>query len=714
MKKMSSAVRDVREETRSNRLVRKMAAAAALALSSLAAAQTAPLVSDQVRLDIDSGVLQPRPDRGDRVAKPEIVFFNVVTVDGADWLRLQFDSVILAGDPGVDGSFLRLTAVQDGAIQTLNRTTLAQWRNTSAYFNGDRVIVELLAYPGTGENRVQVASATVGLPDEGPMAASICDGVDLRELSSAAPDARSWPTGCTAFLIDQCEHCFMTAGHCVVTDDLYNPERVQVVEFNVPLSNADGSKNFSHPDDQYPTDPASFHYHRSGCERDWAFFGAFPNSNTGLTPAQAQGPGYTLASAAPQPSGQDVRIRGYGTTSSPVPPQWNVAQKTHSGPYISMTDGTRIRHRADTTGGNSGSAVYDHSLDMVIGVHTCAGCTSSGGANNATAIHHEPLQAALAQPLGITNINGPCSNGVGNCHQANGSGGCSNGDCCELVCAQIPGCCTIGWIGACADLAATLCSPGLLYDNGTLVSHINGHTAGYDRSATVGDQANGFNWAGSNRVADDFTVPEGETWNVQRVIVYGYSTNWQSLAVSPVGSVTVQVFNGSPASGGSVVFGNQSTNRLIDARFAGIYRTSASNNSHTGRALFELELDVQVTLEPGQYWLSVGSAGSPGVSSGPWVPGIPASYQTYGNALHFVSGGWQQRQEDFAFTIRGDIEAQCPADITGDGVVDVSDLLALLGAWGPCAGNCAEDLNGDGIVDVSDLLLLLGEWGTCD
>ena len=60
-----------------------------------------------------------------------------------------------------------------------------------------------------------------------------------------------------------------------------------------------------------------------------------------------------------------------------------------------------------------------------------------------------------------------------------------------------------------------------------------------------------------------------------------------------------------------------------------------------------------------------------------------------------------------------DLQPQVPGDLTGDGVVDVSDLLALLSAWGPCPrGNaCAADLTGDGVIDVSDLLLLLSNWG---
>ena len=49
-------------------------------------------------------------------------------------------------------------------------------------------------------------------------------------------------------------------------------------------------------------------------------------------------------------------------------------------------------------------------------------------------------------------------------------------------------------------------------------------------------------------------------------------------------------------------------------------------------------------------------------------------------------------------------------DVNGDGLVDVSDLLAVMDAWGPCNG-CSADLNGDGIVDVVDLLEVVGNWG---
>lgn len=53
----------------------------------------------------------------------------------------------------------------------------------------------------------------------------------------------------------------------------------------------------------------------------------------------------------------------------------------------------------------------------------------------------------------------------------------------------------------------------------------------------------------------------------------------------------------------------------------------------------------------------------------------------------------------------------CPADATGNGVVDGADLAVVLGAWG--TSSPAADLNGDGLVDGADIAIVLGNWGVC-
>ncbi|HMN97561.1 MAG TPA: GC-type dockerin domain-anchored protein [Phycisphaerales bacterium] len=55
--------------------------------------------------------------------------------------------------------------------------------------------------------------------------------------------------------------------------------------------------------------------------------------------------------------------------------------------------------------------------------------------------------------------------------------------------------------------------------------------------------------------------------------------------------------------------------------------------------------------------------------------------------------------------------ADCVADVDGDGTVDARDLGLILAAWGtaePCA-----DLDGDGTVDGSDLGIVMAAWGPC-
>lgn len=59
-----------------------------------------------------------------------------------------------------------------------------------------------------------------------------------------------------------------------------------------------------------------------------------------------------------------------------------------------------------------------------------------------------------------------------------------------------------------------------------------------------------------------------------------------------------------------------------------------------------------------------------------------------------------------------EIHVPCDADVDCDGNRGVTDLLELLGFWGPCAG-CRADIDGDGVVGVVDLLMLLGQWGPC-
>ncbi len=58
------------------------------------------------------------------------------------------------------------------------------------------------------------------------------------------------------------------------------------------------------------------------------------------------------------------------------------------------------------------------------------------------------------------------------------------------------------------------------------------------------------------------------------------------------------------------------------------------------------------------------------------------------------------------------LEPPCPWDLDGSGDVGITDLLALLAAWGTDPGG-PPDFDGDGSVGITDLLALLAGWGPC-
>jgi len=55
----------------------------------------------------------------------------------------------------------------------------------------------------------------------------------------------------------------------------------------------------------------------------------------------------------------------------------------------------------------------------------------------------------------------------------------------------------------------------------------------------------------------------------------------------------------------------------------------------------------------------------------------------------------------------------CLGDLDANATVGASDLMILLGSWGPCL-NCAPDLDSDDDVDANDMALMISVWGACD
>ena len=432
------------------------------ALGAPAHGQTAPFIWDEMPLQIDSGIV-----RNDGTATTgdfeSVVFSTVVSVPGADWTRLTFGDVELNGSRReLVRSYLRITSLEDGADQILHMDAVHAWQHRTAYFNGNQLLVELIATPGSGDARVEITGAWAGQPHFEGGIGTQCGAFDNRTLSSDGRTGRLLPVGCTGFLIaDGGDSCFLAAGHCTdPNEDGTNDFAFDTMEFNVPLSNPNGSINFADPDDQYPVDNASIQFETDGLGaigEDWLYAGTDVNSNTGLFARVAQGvTGFNIPGTQPALDSSTLNNWGYGLDFDDL--ERSQVQQFEDGIYNMIDTESVFYNSLDTEGGNSGSPILKTNTNQIVAIHTNGGCNTNGtGANSGTRIDNANLQNALANPQGI--CAGPfCGDfDAGSCYEANGSRGCSNQDCCATVCAVDPFCCNTNWDSICVGRAFDLC-----------------------------------------------------------------------------------------------------------------------------------------------------------------------------------------------------------------------------------------------------------------
>ena len=110
-----------------------------------------------------------------------------------------------------------------------------------------------------------------------------------------------------------------------------------------------------------------------------------------------------------------------------------------------------------------------------------------------------------------------------------------------------------------------------------------------------------------------------------------------------------------------------------------------------------------------------------------YLSGSPSFLSVSEPAIHFGLGaavtvdelrvewskGYVSTLHDVAANTQLTVIAPALGDLDADGVVGITDFLALLAAWGPCAAApeaCLADLDNDGLVGITDFLALLGNW----
>ncbi len=348
-------------------------------------------------------------------------FSTTVRASDAPWLRLDFAKYALG-----QNSYIMITSLNDGAYQRLDATSIEHWDGKSAFFNGEEVSIELFVGQGDrdiffelsqliagkrmkesieresdllprkeelNDGWIKVGSCEESNTARNPTLLLACDGLDTRVPSDDPAVARTinewsgvrYPGVGSAWLISN--GAVLTAGH---TSGHY----LRAIEFNVPPSLVDGTPVFSHPNNQYPINQSTIRREQGpSCGDDWGVVEVFPNSNTGLFPAEAQNAFHRISYGSTYAPGTTMRTTGYGYDQSPLgehtitiserhvngitivdTTHWykNTASQTLQtdlGPY---TSGSTKLHRArtDIRQGNSGGPMIHETSGLAIGIVT--------------------------------------------------------------------------------------------------------------------------------------------------------------------------------------------------------------------------------------------------------------------------------------------------------------------------------------------------------
>jgi len=195
---------------------------------------------------------------------------------------------------------------------------------------------------------------------------------------------------------------------------------------------------------------------------------------------------------------------------------------------------------------------------------------------------------------------------------------------------------------------------GFVTDPGAMA---NGADASWIKNgqATWGPNANN---GGGYMLADQFTLSAATT--ISEIEVYGYQTG--SSTTSTFTGLYAQIYNGSPMSGGTAVWGSMTDNIMTATAFTNCYRGSDGETTATTRPIMSITAgNLNIDLEAGTYYLVYSLAGSG--SSGPWgVPHCEPAIGNTGNGLQYTSTGWGTLLDSGSNTPYG-----CAMKIMGNG-----------------------------------------------
>lgn len=178
----------------------------------------------------------------------------------------------------------------------------------------------------------------------------------------------------------------------------------------------------------------------------------------------------------------------------------------------------------------------------------------------------------------------------------------------------------------------------MLFDNGGFVTN-SLNTSDPDSSVLQGTNSTlgtGMNMGAGYAPADDFTISSG-SWQIDSIAFFNYQTG--STTTSSMTAIYVRIWEGSPMSGGTVVWGDTTTNLLQSSTWTNVYRGSLSTWTTTRPIMRTVAATSGLSLDPNTYWVEVQGSGS--IASGPWgVPITISGVEASGDALQRQLTTW--------------------------------------------------------------------------
>ncbi len=342
-------------------------------------AQPAPL-GEKISYHLDTGWL--KAPAGTEAQK---VYESVIYVEGAYAMRLYFEEAHLSA-----GSWIEVRSLYDNEVQRLDPDQLVLWRNSTAFFNGNALLLMVYCAPES-QARVVIRKIWIdrGHPNDGDFhpaeGCTQCGTSTCGLCSERRPACRRWtgecweangnchqwsgrmsPIGCTASVVSRAS-CIISAGHCLhLTGDPLD----YVIQFNVPASLPNCASQHPPVADQFPPVQQIYYYG----SHDWAVIVPGPNSLGQLPYERYQ----QLRRPVPYDDvveGQAVAVYGYGkwTRKGANEGCRNHTLQYDNGTVIAVFP-EYVSANVEVDAGNSGSGLLRLSDQRLIGVvWTCGG-----------------------------------------------------------------------------------------------------------------------------------------------------------------------------------------------------------------------------------------------------------------------------------------------------------------------------------------------------